>query len=257
MSVKRFWWRLAVPFLGVVLGFLAVEGVSAQAISAGKSALELAASPASYLGIDLDQLEASLCAAPPAPSTRDPKLVIANDGGQTGRVLSLEVSSAHGGTLIAVDVTPGSLAFVGPSPFVTACGGWDYRVTLDNGRLAPSSTLALLRNAPSDTSGVFTGVVQVPAAVELVPQLGGASQWRFYTLSLDLSGGWALALAPAGGRGAPLGSSNLVLFAQKSGASWVKGAQPAVQRSLEETAAGQLMLEATDAGIVSLNPAQR
>lgn len=228
----------------------------AQTVRAGEIALELGGLAPSYLGVDLVQLEASLCAST-VPSTKDPKLVVANDGGHTGRSFTLDAVAAtelSGGTAIVVDFAASGLHLAGPSPFVTTCGSWAYQVTLDPGRIAPPAALTLIRNRPADVSGAFSGSVTVPALLELVPQAGGPSQWRFYTLTLSLAGTWGLAPPPSGkGGSTPPAGSNLVLYAQRSGGAWVKSPQTATQQSAEDSNSGQLVLQPTDAALGALD----
>lgn len=230
----------------------------AQAVRAGEMSFELASgSQLSYLGIDVVALEASLCGALPAPSTKDPKLVIANDGGHTGRVFGLDVQLATesgGGTQIAVEVEAGALSLTGPHPLPTSCGSWSYRLSLDPGAPSPVSTLNLMRNRASDQGGAFVGSVGLAATLELTPLSGGAVQLRTYNLQLDLSGTWGLSRTSGVGDSGVSGNlSNLILFTQKSGSSWVKTAQAAPAHSLEDPNPGQLVLQPTDEALAELN----
>ncbi|HXU80061.1 MAG TPA: hypothetical protein VN914_01605, partial [Polyangia bacterium] len=109
----------------------------------------------------------------------------------------------------------------------------------------------------SDTWGAFSGTVTVAASLELVPLAGGASQWRSYTLTLDLAGTWGLAAAAGKGASLPASASNVILFTQKSGSLWVKSAQTAPQLSAEDPNPGQLVLQPTDAALGWLNPVPR
>ena len=229
---------------------------AAQSVRSGEMAFELAGGASlSYLGVDLVQLEYSLCGI--APMIKDPKLVVANDGGHTGRLFGLDALAAtelSGGTTIRVDVIPASLHLASPTPLVTACGGWTYTLTLDAGQVQTPATLTLLRNRPVDVAGAFTGSVTVAALLDFVPQGGGAAQQRFYTLTLDLSGTWALDPTSAGKGGAAPTASNLVLFTQKNGALWVKDPKAAPEHSLEDPNAGQLVLQPADSALDRLNP---
>lgn len=256
--MKRSFARCLVIVGALWFALMGAGGAGAQSVKSGELTLELASGgQLSYLGIDLVDLEASLCGAT-APSAKDPKLVVANDGGNTGRVFGLNVgaaSEAPGGTPISVTLTPGVVSLAGPSPLVTACGSWSYRLTLDPVLPSPASTLTLARSQASDAWGSFTGSLGLVTALELTPDAGGAAQWRFYTLTLDLAGSWGFATSTAGrgGSGLPANASNLVLFAQKSGTLWVKNAQAVAAHSVEDPNPGQLILQPTDAALGWLN----
>jgi hypothetical protein len=256
--MKQSFARCLVIVGAIGLALVGAGGAEAQAVKSGAMELELASGgQLSYLGIDLVELEESLCLST-EPTTKDPKLVVANDGGHTGRVFSLDVgvaSEAPGGTPITVPVTPGVVSLAGPGPLVTGCGSWSYRLTLDPLLPSSASTLTLARSQPSDASGSFTGSLSLATALELTPDAGGAAQWRFYTLTLDLAGSWGFA-APLGGRGGsglPANASNLVLFAQKSGLVWVKTAQAVAAHSAEDPNPGELILQPTDTALGWLN----
>lgn len=247
--------------LALGAAFLAARGAAAQSVRTGEMALELAsAAQLSYLGVDTLELQTWVCGASILPSVKDPKLVVANDGGHTGRTFGLDATlateSSHG-QVIAVEVLPGSLALIGPAPFVTGCGDWTYRVSLDQGAHPDASILTLVRSRASDLGGAFTGTVTLPAILAFTPVGGGATLERPHTLTLDLAGTWGLAGGSRGGAspGVPASSSNLVLFIQKAGSGWAKNAQVAATETEGDPNPGELVLQPTDEAMLWLNPA--
>jgi hypothetical protein len=107
--------------LGCLLGAAALlagmTGAQAQPVRTGEVALEPASgAELSYLGVGLLEVETWLCGASILPSVRDPRLVVANDGGHREPTLGLNLAFAAEsaeGTQIAVDVRPRELARAG------------------------------------------------------------------------------------------------------------------------------------------------
>lgn len=203
-----------------VLGFaLALAGPAGADFRPGAVSMHLNPSLESYLGISGASLVAEYCNLPPGPPVRDPRLVIANDGGGSTRAETVGlylVSEVRQGSQSLIKLQPTALLLRSVQSFVGTCGTFDLSVQLDPAWTQPLSTVAVLSGA--NNSGLFAGKVVFEGRLVLELQGYGPVVERHQTLELDLLGRWT---RPLPGANFALTLSDWLPFAETVGGAVV------------------------------------
>lgn len=207
--------------LAMVLAMtLAASTARADSGLLGTTSLGLVDTPASLLGLDLKALEWEICGNPNGdPTIRGTVIVIANDGGGNSGErsrLAVEILEQFTGPLegmVLASVRPVLFELIGGATVTLTCGIFSYRVSLDGEVVQPVSVLALVGGDRMGTFGTCAGNLAIAARLFLT-----RIERPFETLSvprsltLQISGHWALAARPAAE-----GASPLVLMADLVG----------------------------------------
>lgn len=255
--------RTALIALALTSVLVAAPARGTEIAEPGLLTLDLGVTDPSYLGVMRQDLATALCGSPPDGDTKDPKMLAANDGGHRLNAVGLEVLSSHDegdGTTVEVAVQAAGFDLTGGELLETHCGKWSYRVILEPAALQPPATLKLLRADAAATSGVFTGAVPIAARMEFTPEEGLGALAFPLDLTLELQGPWAAARPSLqsppldeGGRVPERAPTNLVLLATFANGQYEPASTPTVQRSIQYSALGQLVLEASAEALATLN----